>query len=129
MIIRSTKLTVIISLSCLNCENRMSATNIASDMNAAIAGRRSKASQKKFSSHPGQQKGDLRNQVDLGRRHDDERGEMQARDNGKRRRIATGNRLGKREAAEQCGRGRQHDRRTAVPGNEDTLPQRTAPLS
>ena len=48
MIIRSTKLTVIISLSYLNCENRMSATNIASDTNAAIAGRRSAASHTQF---------------------------------------------------------------------------------
>ena len=47
-IITSTKLTVIISLSYLNCDSRMSVVIIASDMSAAAAGRRNSASQKKF---------------------------------------------------------------------------------
>ena len=50
MIIRSTKFAVIISLSYLNCDKRMSAMIIASDRNPAMAGRRNNASQKKFSS-------------------------------------------------------------------------------
>ncbi len=76
MIIRSTKLTVIISLSYLNCDSRISATTIASDSSAAIAGRRSSASQKKFSSAQESRKGALVDEVELGRRHHDERGEM-----------------------------------------------------
>jgi hypothetical protein len=46
---------------------------------------------------------------------------MKARNSGKRRYIATGNRLGKREAIEQSGGGRQHGQRTAMPGNEHAV--------
>src|SRR5262245_3152129 len=50
MIIKSTKFTVIINLSYLNCDSRISATTIPSESKAAIEGRRSTASQKKFNS-------------------------------------------------------------------------------
>ena len=48
-IIRSTKSTVIQSLSYLNRESSVSTTTSSSDISAATAGRRTKASQKKLS--------------------------------------------------------------------------------
>ena len=116
MIIRSTKLTVIISLSYLNCDKRMSATTIASDSNPAIAGRRNKASQKKFSSAQASRKVALVASIKLGRDHHDKRGEVQDSDNDQRKRIAARDRLGGRKTTEQGGRCGQHGLRTALPG-------------
>ena len=57
MIMRSTKLALMIRMSCLNCDSRISTTTMTSDSDAATAGRRSSSS-KEIEKTPGQQIGE-----------------------------------------------------------------------
>ena len=77
MIIRSTKFTVIISLSYLNCDKRISVTIIASDSKPAIDGRRKQSQPEKIQQRPGEQERCLGRQIELGRGHHDECGQVQ----------------------------------------------------
>ena len=63
--IRSTKLTVISSTSCLNCDSRISSTSQASDIAAATAGRPNSTIQQKLKKAPGEQKRELRDRPRL----------------------------------------------------------------
>ena len=126
MIIRSTKFTVIINLSYLNCDSRISATTIPSESKAAIEGRRSTASQKKFNS------AQVTRNVALVARSSSVavittsalrcRSVMMTSAKASRREIASAG----AKTAEQCGRNGQHGQDGPARLRSSRFPQRTA---
>ena len=126
MIIRSTKFTVIINLSYLNCDKRISATTIASDSTACYRRPAKHSQPEEIQQRPGDQERRLGRQVELGRGHHDERGNVQACNDSERQRIATRDRLGRRKSAEQCGRNGQHGQDGPARLRSSSIPQRTA---
>ena len=84
----STKLALMIRMSCLNRDSRISTTTMMSDSDAATAGRRSTASQTKFRSPQVSRKASRGDEVVLGAKQHAERHEMQQHQHAKPKRGA-----------------------------------------
>src|ERR1035437_1608493 len=108
MIIRSTKSTVIQSLSNLNRESSVSATTNSIDIRAATTGRRNRPRPEEIEHGPDQQECGLGDQIGLGRGHDDQCDQVKDCGEAKRYPLAAGNCLGGHKTAEQNGRAGRH---------------------
>ncbi len=128
-IIRSTKFTVISSLSYLNCDSAISTRNKPSDSAAAIAGRRRTAQPEKIERAPAKKKNRRRQNAGFGSQQDEKRGQMEHRHQREFCSVAARHRLEQSEAVDQGRGGGQHGCWAAMPGNEYASPQRMTPPS
>ena len=90
----STKLALMIRMSCLNCDSRISTTTMMSDSDAATDGRRSSSEPEEVQKPPGEQEGQPGDEVVLGVQQDGERHEMQQHQHAKAQTMALAGREG-----------------------------------
>ena len=101
MIIRSTKLTVIISLSYLNCDSTISVIDHRKRQKCGDCGPSQQSQPEEIQQRPKEKKGCLGREVKLSRSHDGERGKMKDGDDNERQCIAARDRLGGRKTTKQ----------------------------
>ena len=102
----STKLALMIRMSCLNCDSRISTTTMMSDSDAATAGRRSSRSQTKLRRPQVSRKASPGDEVVLGAQQDGERRQMQQHQHADAQTMAFAGQGGQPGTTEKSERGR-----------------------
>ena len=102
----STKLALMIRMSCLNCDSRISTTIMMSDSDAATAGRRSTRSQTKLRSPQVSTKASRGHEVVFGAEQNGERRQMQQHQHADAQTMAFAGQRGQPGTTEKSERGR-----------------------